>query len=68
LVNAAKTLVAKLEVDQNVRTDWDACPVWLETVSRMDEADRVKFGLCEAPHRVRFILMHVEDGVEFGNL
>jgi hypothetical protein len=29
LQNAAKTLVEKLDLDQNVRTDWDACPVFL---------------------------------------
>jgi len=29
LQNAARTLVGKLELDQNARTDWDACPVVL---------------------------------------
>ena len=29
LQNAAKTLVEKLDLDQNARTDWDACPVFL---------------------------------------
>ena len=29
LQSAAKTLIGKLELDQNARTDWDACPVVL---------------------------------------
>ena len=28
LQNAAKTLVEKLDLDHNARTDWDACPVF----------------------------------------